>query len=254
MPTPFHLTNKTILITGASSGIGRQCAISCSRMGANVILLGRNQERLEETQSQLSTGARSLRFSVDLTSFEEVENIILAAVKEAGPLHGLIHSAGISTTLPLRSLKPETVEHYLRTNVTTAIELCRLITKKANLSPGGASIVLLSSVMAEVGEVGKTAYSLTKGALLAGMRSMALELAKKKVRVNCVSPGVVRSPMSQAAVYSQSEEARKRVENLHPLGLGKPEDVANACIYLLSDAARWVTGANLIVDGGYTAR
>lgn len=253
MSPPFHLTNKNILITGASSGIGRQCAISCSRMGANVILLGRDEERLEETRSQLSSGAESLCFSVDLTHFGQVAETIATTVKELGPLHGLVQSAGISTTLPLRSLQPEKVEHYLRTNVTTAIELCRLATKKANLSPEGASIVLLSSVMAEVGEVGKTAYSLTKGALLAGMRSMALELAPKKVRVNCVSPGVVRSPMSQRAVYSQSEEARQRIESLHPLGLGEPEDVANACIYLLSDAARWVTGTNLIVDGGYTA-
>ena len=105
-----------------------------------------------------------------------------------------------------------------------------------------------------VGEMGKTVYSLTKGALIAGAKSLALELAMRNIRVNTISPGVVITPMSQNAVYSQDEESFSRVKNLHPLGLGKPEDVANACIYLLSDASRWVTGTNLVVDGGYTAR
>ncbi len=108
--------------------------------------------------------------------------------------------------------------------------------------------------MGMVGESGKTLYSLTKGALISGVRSMALELAPKKIRVNTVSPGVVETPMSSKAVYSQNEESLNRIKDLHPLGLGNSVDVANACIYLLSDAAKWVTGTNLIVDGGYTAR
>lgn len=251
--TPFHLTKKNILITGASSGIGRQCAIHCCELGANVVLLGRNQERLAETKELLPVGSQSISFSVDLTSFDTLSQVFKDAVEKMGPLDGLIHCAGISTTLPLRALKTEKVEHLLRTNVTTAVELSRLFTKKAHLSASGGSIVWLSSVMGMVGEVGKTAYSLSKGALLAGAKSLALELAAKNVRVNCVSPGVVKTPMSDQAVYSQSTTAREKITERHPLGLGHPEDVAHACTFLLSDAAGWITGVNLPVDGGYTA-
>ncbi|PHN01481.1 SDR family NAD(P)-dependent oxidoreductase [Flavilitoribacter nigricans] len=254
LTTPFHLTNKTILITGASSGIGRQCAINCSRMGAHVILLGRRPEALEETANQLAGDRKFIIIAVDLTDYDEVGGKIKEAVQVVGKLDGVIHSAGISTTLPLRMVKPEKLDHYFQTNVTAAIELTRLVTKPVFLSTEGASIIFLSSVMGMVGETGKSIYSLTKGALIAGSKSLALELARKKVRVNCISPGVVETPMSNQAVYTQNEQARQRIQALHPLGLGNVEDIANACIFLLSDAARWVTGTNLVVDGGYTAQ
>src|SRR5699024_11904858 len=118
----------------------------------------------------------------------------------------------------------------------------------------GSSMVFLPSVMGRVGQAGKAIYSLKKAAVLGVSRSMAVELASKGVRINCISPGVVESPMSKSAVYSRNEEARSRIESMHPLGLGKPEDVAHAARYLLSEASNWVTGTNLFVDGGYTAR
>jgi len=250
---PFSLAGKHILITGASSGIGRSGAIACARQGAALTLLGRNQDRLEETQQLLRAGVTSQCFSVELTDYELVGQVVKQAVAQQGKLSGIIHSAGISATLPLRNLKPGKVEDFLRNNVISAIELSRLCTKKSTFETSGGSIVFLSSVMGLVGEVGKTAYSLSKGAIQAGVRSMALELAGRKIRVNSISPGVVSSPMSQAAVYNKNEDAQKRIASMHPLGLGQPEDVAYACIYLLSDAARWVTGTNMIVDGGYTA-
>lgn len=250
--SPFSLNGKHILITGASSGIGRSCAIHCAKQGAILTLLGRNEERLSATLEEV--GNKQARyFSVDLTDFAETEAVIKHAVAAQGAFHGIIHSAGISTTLPLRSLKAGRVAQLLETNVTAAIELTRLCTKKAHFSPEGGSILFLSSVMGVVGQAGKTAYSLTKGALLAGSKSLALELARRHIRVNCISPGVVETPMSNSAVYSQSEEAMQAIEQMHPLGLGQPKDIAHACIYLLSDAASWVTGTNLIVDGGYTA-
>lgn len=222
-------------------------------MGARLILLGRNRDRLEATQKELPPGCASTLLSVDLTAYESVEPSIREAVNKMGKLDGIIHSAGISTTLPLRVIKPSTTEHYLRTNVSAAIELARICTKKRNFSGSGGSLVFISSVMGIVGEIGKTTYSLTKGALIAGTKSLALELASRQIRVNCISPGVVETPMSQQAVYSQDEASRNRITALHPLGLGKPEDIAYASVYLLSDAARWVTGTNLIIDGGYTA-
>ena len=252
MTDSFSLKDKTILITGASSGIGRACAIECSKAGATIFAFGRNQERLDETISSLEGEGKA--FSLDLTNTEDVDAVMESLEDEGTEINGVIHSAGISTTLPLRMITPEKIQPLFEVNVSSAIYLTKWVTRKKMVPENGSSIVFLSSVMGSVGEAGKTIYSITKGAVLAASRSMAVELSSKKIRVNCISPGVVESPMSDSAVYSRNEEARKKIEALHPLGLGKPEDVANAAIYLLSDASSWVTGTNLFVDGGYTAR
>ncbi|GAB1405486.1 SDR family oxidoreductase [Lentimicrobium sp.] len=253
MDHPFLLHQKVIMVTGASSGIGRQTAISCSKAGARVILLGRDASRLEETLSAMDNPEIHLMHALDLVQFEEVSAMVEEAAHKMGPFHGLVNAAGISTTLPLKLLSAEKMDHFFKTNVHTTIQLTRFFTRHSD-KQSGASIVFLASVMGMAGEMGKTIYSLTKGALISGVRSLALELAPRNIRVNAVSPGVVLTPMSQNAIYSQDEESLNRVKSLHPLGLGKPEDVANACIFLLSDAAGWITGTNLVVDGGYTAR
>jgi NAD(P)-dependent dehydrogenase (short-subunit alcohol dehydrogenase family) len=250
----FSLDGKTIVVTGASSGIGRQCAISCSQLEAIVVLIGRKEERLDETLKLMENKTRHLMYSVDLTQFELIEDIVKNIVLKLGKINGLINCAGISTTLPFNMVKPEIVEEFFNTNVQTAINITRILIKQSNFSEEGGSIVFLSSVMGEVGEVGKSIYSITKGALIAGSKSLALELAPRKIRVNCISPGIVETPMSKGAVYSRNEESLNKIKALHPLGLGQPEDIANACVYLLSDASRWITGTNLIVDGGYLAR
>lgn len=249
----FSLLNKNIVITGASSGIGRQCAISCSEMGARIILLGRDQNRLEETYSHLH-GDDHLMISVDLLDYATVEKSVPEIIAKTGKTHGIINCAGISTTLPFAYCKPDKLEHFFKTNVVGGINLSRLICKKENFSNDGGSIVFLSSVMGSAGEIGKSMYSITKGALDAGVRSLSLELSTKKIRVNAISPGVVVTPLSQNAVYSRDEESMTKITSMHPLGLGKVEDIANACIFLLSDASRWITGTNLIVDGGYLAK
>ncbi len=250
----FSLQNKTILITGASSGIGRACAIMCSQMGATVIGFGRDNIRLGETQAMLHGPEKHLMVSVDLVDHNALEEAMQDVVESKGKIHGLINCAGITATLPLRMMKPAKMDEYYQTNVLAAINLARLITKPAHIATEGASLVFVTSVMATVGESGKSMYAMTKGAILAASRSLAIELAQKNIRVNCVSPGVVETPMSAASPYSKTPESLDHILSLHPLGLGKPYDVAAACIYLLSDAARWVTGTNLIVDGGYTAR
>ncbi|MDZ7693172.1 MAG: SDR family oxidoreductase [Balneolaceae bacterium] len=251
MTDAFSLKDKTILVTGASSGIGRSCAIECSKAGATVFAFGRNKERLQETLDSLKNEGRSV--SVDLNDTEAVDSVMENLESEGIAIDGVIHCAGISTTLPLRMISPEKIQPLFETNVTSAIYLTKWATKNKFLPKNGSSIVFISSVMGSVGESGKTIYSLTKGAVLAAARSMAVELAPKSVRVNCISPGVVESPMSENAVYSRNKEARSKIEALHPLGMGKPEDVAYASIYLLSNASKWVTGTNLFVDGGYTA-
>ena len=252
---PFSLVGKTILITGASSGIGRACAQVCSQLGVSLILTGRNEERLDETLASLPQDASKHRVvPMDITQYDAVASEMEKLEKEGVRIDGMINSAGISATLPLRMIRPEKVQALFETNVNAGVNLCRWVTRKKMVPGTGQSIVFISSVMGITGEAGKTVYSITKGALIAASRSLAVELAPKKIRVNCVSPGVVESPMSGSAVYSRNEKSLEKIKELHPLGLGQPKDVAHACVYLLSDAARWVTGTNIIVDGGYTAR
>lgn len=252
MTDSFSLKGKTILITGASSGIGRACATECSKAGATILSFGRDEDRLKETISNLEGEGKA--FSVDLTNADDVDQVMKLMEDDGIIIDGVIHSAGISTTLPLRMITPEKIQPLFEVNVSSAVYLSKWVTRKKMVPESGSSIVFLSSVMGSVGEAGKTIYSISKGAVLAASRSMAIELASKNIRVNCISPGVVETPMSDSAVYSRNKDARKKIEELHPLGLGKPEDVANAAIYLLSDASKWVTGTNLFVDGGYTAR
>lgn len=254
MNNPFSLANKTILITGASSGIGKSCAVECSRAGATILAFGRDRDRLNETISELENTETHKAIEAELTDYDEVDKCMQLLENEGIRIDGIIHSAGISTTLPLRAFLPGKVENLVSVNVTSAIYLCKWITKRSMLPENGSSIVFLSSVMGSVGESGKFIYGLTKGAINAANRSLAVELAPKNIRVNSISPGVVETPMSGGSVYSRNEESLQKIVNLHPLGLGKPEDVAYAAIYLLSDASRWVTGTNLFVDGGYTAR
>lgn len=251
---PFDLSGKVICITGASSGIGRQCAISCSQFGATVVLLARNEERLAETLSLMEHSQKHIAFSVDLTDYEKVSQVVKDAVAKVGRMNGILHSAGISTTLPLKLVTPDKLEVFFQSNVFSAYNLTREICKMGNFSKDGGSIVFFSSVMGKTGASGKSLYSMTKGALLAGARSLACELAPKKIRVNTVSPGVVITPINCNLPHISDPERRKITEQQHLLGLGETTDIANACIYLLSDAAKWVTGIDLCVDGGYTAR
>jgi NAD(P)-dependent dehydrogenase (short-subunit alcohol dehydrogenase family) len=250
----MDLAGKYVLVTGASSGIGRQCAIRCSQLGARLALFGRDQVRLEETRAACANPDQHSITSLDLCQLDAIAPSVQNLVEHSGPFDGLIYASGISTTLPLSSLKANHFDHYMTTNVTAAFLLAGVVTKRACFHDDGGSVVLVSSVMGIVGEKGKVLYSSTKGALISGARSLALELAARKIRVNTVSPGVVVTPLSDRAVYSQTEEQKRYVESLHPLGLGLPDDVAHACAFLLSDSARWVTGSNLVVDGGYSAR
>lgn len=253
MYNPFTLEGKNIVVTGASSGIGRQVAISCSRMGAKVVLIGRNKERLTEAYQQME-GTGHIIESYDLTDLANQKEMVGSFVSKIGAIDGLVNCAGISTTLPFKLMSPEKVEKYFKTNVFAAIELTRQVLSAKNVNKQGASVIFFASVMGVVGENAKSLYSFTKGALISGCRSMAIEYAPKKIRINVISPGVVETPINMNQPYLADPEKRVVTESLHPLGIGTTEDIANACVYLLSDASRWVTGHNLIVDGGYTIK
>src|SRR5665648_1239649 len=254
MNNHFSLENKNIIVTGASSGIGRQCAITFSQLGANIILIARNKERLKETYKKLEKG-NHLIISQDITKYDKLEEVVNITVDKIGKISGFVHSAGIEMTLPLRSMQPSYYEKMFSVNVITGFELARIISKKKYLSENGASFVFISSVFGVVSQPAIIAYSSSKGALISGAKSIALELASKKIRVNCISPGQIKSTRMTENIFDKlsKEEKIKRIE-VYPLGLGKPEDIANTCAFLLSDASRWITGTNLIVDGGYSAK
>lgn len=248
---PFSLEGKTILVTGASSGIGRQCAIDCSKMGAKVVAIGRNQKRLDSVVAEME--GKGVSYSYDLTNLEGIKDLIAASVDAHGKFDGFIHAAGIEVTNPVKLSKPEEYESLFHVNCLSAFEIVKNLCGIKTFNKGG-SIVFISSISGVIARKGLSAYAASKGALISASRVMALEMAPREIRVNTVSPGTILTPMMQKALDTMKEEDRqKRVEGF-PLGLGQTTDISNACIYLLSDASRWVTGTNLFVDGGFTTK
>lgn len=251
---PFSLHNKTILVTGASSGIGRGIAIASAERGAKLLILGRDVDRLEETKAICGNSQPHAFLSIDLQEEVEESAELLPFLKAHSPIHGMVHAAGVSPTIPFKVLKKEQVLAAFQLNVFAAVHLIQYLTKVGIKSSDGMSMVLISSVMSEVGEKGKSLYSMTKSALIGLVKSLALEYADKQIRFNAISPSVVNSPLSERSLYRTNEAAMQQVLDQHPLGLGEVSDIAHAAVYLLSDASKWVTGTNLVVDGGYLAR
>ena len=255
MYNPFSLENKVIIVTGASSGIGAQCAIDCSKMGARVVLVARNEERLKQTLEQCEEPSRHMILPLDLSSSDGLKETIKDVVAKVGKINGVVNCAGMSSVTPLKLVPDDLLAQFFRTNVYSAINLSKEVTRVGNYDKDcGCSIIFFASIMGLCGEKCKTLYSATKGALIAAARSMACELAKNKVRVNLVSPGAIETPINAKLPHMADPELRKELESKHLLGLGECSDISNACIYLLSDAAKWVTGQNFIVDGGYTCK
>ena len=253
MNSIFNLNNKNVIITGASSGIGRQCAITFSKLGANVILIARNKKRLQITYDKLEKGDHIL-FSQDITEYNKLEQIVKKTVERVGRISGFVHSAGIDMTLPLSAMQSSYYEKIFAINVISGLELAKIISKKKYVDKNSASFIFIASIMGVIGNAALTGYSASKGAIISAVKSLAIELTHKNIRVNCVSPGQIETEMAVRFFKVISKEAKEEIIKMHPLGLGKPEDVANACIFLLSDASRWITGTNLIVDGGYSAK
>lgn len=246
---PFTLEGKTVLVTGASSGIGRETAIVCSRMGARVVVTARDQERLQQTFDMLAPveGEEHVMTLADLTQAEQLESL----VKAMPPLNGVVLCAGNSTTLPLQFGSREKFDEMFDINFFAPVELLRLLYKKKVLQKG-ASVVLIASIGGTHSFMpGNGVYGASKSALNSIMKYAAREYASRKVRVNSICPGMVDTPLIHRGTITEeqlAEDAKK-----YPLGrYGKPEDIANGAVYLLSDASSWLTGHDLVIDGGFS--
>jgi NAD(P)-dependent dehydrogenase (short-subunit alcohol dehydrogenase family) len=240
---PFQLHGKSVLVTGASSGIGRAVAVECARAGARVVIGGRNQERLDETIAMLDAAGGAgahLACAADLTDAAQLERLVEAT----GEIDGVVHAAGIDGVTPVRMLRQGFMQSVLDGNFMAPLMLTQKLLYKKSLR-NGSSIVFLSSIAAHTGTVGVGPYSATKAALEGMMRCLALEIAPRGMRANALAPGMVDTPLINKDRAWLDEKAK-----MYPLGLGRPEDVAYAAIYLLADVSRKVTGTRMHLDGG----
>lgn len=245
------IDGKRVLVTGATSGIGLETTRLLASLGASVAACGRRTERLDAV---ISEGLRGTIVPIvcNLDDPASADAVVRVAVEQLGPLDGLVHSAGIMDLRPLKVTGAPDLERLYRVNVEAGILLAKAFRKKTARRDAG-SIVFVSSVMGLAGDVALSGYCASKGALLAAGRALALELAPEGIRVNCVAPGQVRTPMWERATESRGEAVVAASAAKHPLGLGTPIQIAWPIVFLLSDAASWITGATLPVDGGYAA-
>ena len=246
---PFSLEGKTILVTGASSGIGRATAILCAKMGANVVITGRNTERLQATLDQLEPIGQHMQIAADLTNAEDLDNL----VANVPVLDGLINNAGISFTKPIGFLKKEDIQRVYESNLYAPMILTNNLLKKKKLAKG-ASVVFMSSAAAFGCSNGNSTYGTAKAALSDFMHYCNKEITPTKfIRFNAIHPGMVRTEL--VANLSFTEEELQKDMARYPLGrYGEPEDIANAVVYFLSDASSWVSGVSLVLDGGLMNR
>lgn len=242
----FDLVGKTFLVTGASSGIGRGIAVYYSQLGAQVILVGRNQQRLDETLSLMASHERNHRsFNCDLTDMNSLVAMMNEVYEQVGPLDGFVHSAGIGKTIALRSIKEDYLDELHQIHVKCSQFLLKMISKPKRFNPG-CSCILIGSAAGVVGHPGHVSYASVKAAMHHLTKSAALELLNRRIRVNCLAPGMIHTPMT---VMSDEllDPARRKFE------WGQPEDVAHAAAFLSSDLARMINGVILPIDAGFCA-
>ena len=241
------------MVSGASSGIGRAVAVALAGCGARVVLLGRNRAQLEVTRTLIGSDDTRL-VEIDLRDSSAIGPAIREVAHSDGRIYGLCHCAGLVETRPLSGFDPAGFRALMDINVTAGLHLAQAVSRRDVMCDEGGSIVFVSSVYARVGMPGQVAYAATKGALLSAARSMAMELARRRIRVNTLSPGLVKTPMTEKSLARLTAEQLREFESAYPLGPGEPEDVGRAAAFLLAPQSRWITGSDLVVDGGYCSR
>ena len=246
MKTPFSLEGKTILVTGASSGIGRATAIACSQMGAVVVVTGRNEPRLQETLDALE-GSGHQMIVADIANDDQIDYL----VDQIPAINGLVNNAGITETCPTQFIKREKLNRVMEVNTIAPILLTQRILKKKKLGKGGSIVFTCSISGTCVCVGGNVLYSASKGAIHGFMKNAALDLAHKGIRVNDVCPGMIDTHILDAGTISE-EQLEIEAQRYPMKRFGKPEEVAYGIIYLLSDASSFVTGSSIVIDGGFT--
>lgn len=246
MNNPFSLIDKTILVTGSSSGIGRSIAIECAKMGAKLIITGRNKERLQETFLQLE-GQNHVSIEADLSVYQDIEKLVMNIPK----VDGCVLNAGIFNPVILKLSEKNDIDNIININTLAPMYITQLMLSEKKIKKN-ASIVFISSVAGVFcGAIGGTAYGASKGAIQGFVKSTALELSPMGIRVNTINPGMIETNILDSSSISD-DQLQEDIKKYPLKRYGKPSEVAYATIYLLSDAASWVTGSSLLIDGGYT--
>ena len=247
MYNPYSLQGKIILVTGASSGIGQSVAIECSKMGATVVITGRNKDRLQETYDMLE-GSGHIQIPADLSSYPEIQRL----VDECPKVDGVSHNAGIAKIIPVKRISQENLEEIVGTNAFGPILLTQLLVRNKKINNKG-SIVFTSSLSGVYCvHYGESMYAASKGALSGFAKGAALELAAQGIRVNCVNPSIIQTNIfkNEGEIISD-EQMQEKIQNYPLKRLGVTTDVSWAHVFFLSDASSWITGINLPIDGGY---
>lgn len=246
------LAGRHILVTGASSGLGRAAAVAIVAAGARLTLMGRDEARLEETRALLAGDDHRVR-AMAFEDLEATAEAIKAITADGGPLDGVFHSAGLELVRPMRMFKNDHAASLFEAALFGSLGIARAAASRGVLNDG-ASLVFMSSVAALRGTAGMVGYSTSKAAVDGMVRSLACELAPRRIRVNSVAAGAVETEMHARLAKTLGEAALGDYERRHLLGFGKSDDIANAALFLLGDGSRWITGTTMSVDGGYTAQ
>lgn len=249
--TEDALAGKRILVTGASSGLGQDAAIRMSQAGATLILCGRDEARLDGTLARLA-GTGHAVVAADFGKLDAAHDTLVACTKDAQPLAGVFHAAGIASLRIAKLYNERHVEDVLAAALMGALGIAKACGKRAVLADGG-SLVFMSSVAGSRGRAGMGVYAASRAAVGGLARALAAEFAARAIRVNEIVAGAVETPMHEGIVKNLDDSGEAAYRDLHLLGFGRPEDVSNAALFLLSDASRWITGTSMAVDGGYMA-
>jgi len=247
------LVGGSYLVTGASSGIGRAAALLIAECGGKVILGGRDESRLRDTYLSLKSGPAHVLSVRDLVDADQTAEWVKELVVSVGPITGVFHAAGVDLIRPTRMTKQADLNTVFGASIFAAFGIARAVSQKNTLVDGG-SVIFMSSVAGSTGQVGMTAYSASKAAIDGMVRSLACEMAPKRVRVNSIAAAAVKTEMHERMAKGSTCEVQTAYEKMHLLGFGNPSDIACAVVFLLSEASKWITGTNMIVDGGYMVR
>jgi NAD(P)-dependent dehydrogenase (short-subunit alcohol dehydrogenase family) len=244
--------NQNIIITGASSGIGRASAIKLAEEGATLFLIGRNEDTLKVLLGELY-GQNHQFFCADIAQTEKIAPLVGEIAQKVTSIEGFVHCAGMLKPRPFKLTPPASLLEHYQINLIAGLEIARFLVKTKLVNQEGASFVFLSSLASILGFPSQLAYAASKGAIIAATKSLAIELAPLKIRVNCLSPGMVNNTqMSDNIVKTFSEEWAKKSQSDYPLGWANTEDIADSISFFLSNKSKKITGANLVIDGGFS--